>query len=68
LERLEEKKKNRIKLKKDNRTAEQLKEKTKKYYYNNKEICNKKSKDYYYNNKEYFERKEKNIMSYTKKN
>jgi hypothetical protein len=45
--------------KKDNRTKEQLKEKTKKYYYNNKEICNEKSKDYYYYNKEYFEQKRK---------
>lgn len=46
-------------IKKDNRTKEQINEKSKKYYHNNKEICNEKSKDYYNNNKEYFEQKRK---------
>ena len=44
---------------KDNRTPEQLREKTKKYYDKNKEICNEKSKLYYSDNKEYFEKKRK---------
>jgi hypothetical protein len=46
-------------IKKDNRTLEQLHEKTKIYYEKNKEICNEKSKVYYHNNKEYFETKRK---------
>ena len=44
---------------KDNRTPEQIREKTKKYYEKNKEICNIKSRLYYSNNKEYFEQKRK---------
>lgn len=43
----------------DNRTLEQLREKTKKYYDNNKELCNEKSKIYYNNHKDYFEKKRK---------
>lgn len=43
----------------DNRTEEQLKEKSKKYYHSHKEDCNKKSQIYYTNNKEYFEKKRK---------
>ena len=43
----------------DYRTEEQLKEKSKKYYYSHKEDCNEKSKIYYNNNKEYFEKKRK---------
>ena len=43
----------------DNRTEEQLKEKSKKYYHSHKEDCNKKSQIYYSNNKEYFEKKRK---------
>ncbi len=43
----------------DYRTDEQIREKTKKYYYNNKDLCNEKSKIYYYNNKDYFEKKRK---------
>jgi hypothetical protein len=44
---------------KDNRTPEQIREKTKKYYNENKEICNETSKLYYHTNKEYFEEKRK---------
>ena len=44
---------------KDNRTTEQLCEKKKKYYHNNKELCNEKSKNYYKNHKDYFEKKRK---------
>lgn len=55
--RTEEEKKEQIK--KENRTKEQLKEKSKKYYHNNKEMCNQKTKEYYHNNKEYFEQKRK---------
>lgn len=46
-------------IKKDNRTPEKIREKTKKYYEKNKEICNEKSNLYYHNNKEYFEKKRK---------
>jgi hypothetical protein len=46
-------------IKKDNRTPEQIREKTKKYYDKNKEMCNEKSKLYYNDNKEYFEKKRK---------
>jgi hypothetical protein len=44
---------------KEYRTPEQLQEKTKKYYEQNKQICNEKSKIYYNNNKDYFENKRK---------
>ena len=44
---------------KDNRTTEQLCEKTKKYYHNNTELCNEKSNIYYKNHKDYFEKKRK---------
>jgi hypothetical protein len=43
----------------EHRTAEQIRDKTKKYYNDNKEMCNEKSKNYYNNNKEYFEQKRK---------
>ena len=46
-------------LKKENRTKEQLKEKSKKYYAKNRNLCMEKCKEYYQNNKEYFEQKRK---------
>lgn len=55
-------------LKKDNRTTEQFREKTKKYYDKNKKICNDKVKFIIIIIKNILNKKEKNIMKNTKKN